>query len=484
MEDPNLKVLIVGAGIGGLTTAILLEKAGIDYEVYERAAQVRPLGSAVQLNANILPFFQQLGICDDVWKFGKRVQYTRVVGENLQSLGQIDATEIEARMGYPSVIVARPELYDLLLSQVPQTKIHMGKKITLVEQDFSPTAQPGTGVKITCSDGTVAQGDIIVGADGAYSVVRQHMYEDLLKKNKLHASDAGELSFSHTCLVGTTKELDSEKYPILKETDTRHSILMGPPGMRYSVWCFTVPENRICWFVTLQLQKASSKAKEEKIVNNSEWGPEAAEAMCQQVKGYKTPYGGDLGDLIEQTDKTLISKVMLEEKQFKTWYDGRAVLLGDACHKMLPSGGQGAINAMHDAIILANMIYDIRYNTSQEITNAFRKYQDARFTQAGYHINTSKQLGKILMGASFWDRIVRKIALNYVPKFVVRKAMDKMGVYQPQAGFLPLFPHKGFVKPLPQEPCKRYLEKQQHEREQAGQQESEPAATETSAAAV
>ncbi|KAG0325570.1 hypothetical protein BGZ99_000453 [Dissophora globulifera] len=469
MEDPNLKVLIIGAGIGGLALAVLLEKAGIAYEVYERASKVRPLGSAVQLNANILPFFQQLGICDDIRKFGKPVEYTRVVGQNLQSLGQIDATEVEQRMGYPSIIVARPELYDLLLSQVPVSKIHMSKKITSVEQDLSSTMQPGTAVKITCSDGTVAHGDLIVGADGAYSVVRQHIYDDLLKKNKLPASDAKELSFSHVCLVGTTKELDPERYPILKQPDARHSILMGPPKMRYSVWCFTVPQNRICWFVTLQMQKASSKSKEEKLVNNSEWGPEAAEAMCQQVKDYKTPYGGELGDLIENTDKTLISKVMLEEKQFKTWYDGRAVLLGDACHKMLPSGGQGAINAMHDAIILANMIYDIRENTTPEIADAFKKYRDARFAQAEYHINTSKQLGKILMGVSFWDRIIRKIALNYVPKFLIRMAMDKQGVYQPQAGFLPLFPYKGFIAPLSQEPCKRYVEKQQRQAEQTNQ---------------
>ncbi|KAG0368113.1 hypothetical protein BC939DRAFT_505742 [Gamsiella multidivaricata] len=488
MDNPNLKVLIVGAGVGGLALAILLEKAGIAYEVYERASKVRPLGSAVQLNANILPLFEQLGIFDQIWKIGKPVRRTRVVGDRLQNLGSIEAAEVEARMGYPSVIVARPELYDILLSQVPASKIHMSKKITAVEQDLSSSAAPGTGVKITCSDGTAAQGDILVGADGAYSVVRDHIYNDLLAQNRLPASDAQELSFTHTCLVGTTKPLDPEKFPIVREADARHMILVSPEK-RYSVWCFLVSENRICWFVTLQLERASSKAREEKIVNNSEWGPEAAEAMCQQVKNFKMPYGGELGDLIEQTDKGLISKVMLEEKHFKTWYDGRSVLIGDACHKMLPSGGQGAINAMHDAIILANMIYDIPKNTPQEITNAFKKYQDKRFSHAEYHINTSKQLGKILMGVSVWDRILRKIALNYVPKFLVRKAMDEMGVYQPQAGFLPLFPHKGFIKPLPQEPCKRYLEKLRLEEglqnpKQNNQEEQEQIEPQSTAAVV
>lgn len=75
-------------------------------------------------------------------------------------------------------------------------------------------------------------------------------------------------------------------------------------------------------------------AKENDTVRNSEWGPEAAEAMCKEVRHLRVPHGKDgkdwtIGDIIDQTPKELISKVMLEEKLFSTWYGGRTVLLGD-----------------------------------------------------------------------------------------------------------------------------------------------------------
>jgi hypothetical protein len=84
--------------------------------------------------------------------------------------------------------------------------------------------------------------------------------------------------------------------------------------------------------VVLYLDKRSSK--EHDSFRNSEWGPEAAEAMCKEVRHFKVPGGNDgktltLGDYIDRTPKGLISKVMLEEKVFDTWYGGRTVLLGD-----------------------------------------------------------------------------------------------------------------------------------------------------------
>jgi len=78
-------------------------------------------------------------------------------------------------------------------------------------------------------------------------------------------------------------------------------------------------------------------AKQNDAFRNSEWGPEAADAMCKEVRHFKMPGGKDgkvltIGDYIDRTPKHLISKVMLEEKVFQTWYGGRTVLLGDGKH--------------------------------------------------------------------------------------------------------------------------------------------------------
>ena len=106
--------------------------------------------------------------------------------------------------------MSRPMIYDLLLRQIPNERIHLGKKIL-------STDQGGNGVLIRCSDGTIHEGDILVGADGAYSAVRQSLYANLKKKQQLPASDDVELPFSTVCLVGQTRPLDVADYPLLAE---------------------------------------------------------------------------------------------------------------------------------------------------------------------------------------------------------------------------------------------------------------------------
>lgn len=92
---------------------------------------------------------------------------------------------------------------------------------------------------------------------------------------------------------------------------------------------FTTRQNTICWMVIRILDKVSSKTHGS--FRNTEWGPESAQTMCEEVKDFplKPLPGVTLGDLIKETDKNLISKVMLEQKLFETWYGKRVVLIGD-----------------------------------------------------------------------------------------------------------------------------------------------------------
>lgn len=93
---------------------------------------------------------------------------------------------------------------------------------------------------------------------------------------------------------------------------------------------WTTKSNTLCYTVVLYLDKESSK--ENDSFRNSEWGAEAAEAMCNEVRDFPIPGGNGtltLGDLIDNTPKSQISKVMLEEKVFDTWYGARTVLIGD-----------------------------------------------------------------------------------------------------------------------------------------------------------
>ncbi|KAF9091033.1 hypothetical protein BGX23_005549 [Mortierella sp. AD031] len=266
-------------------------------------------------------------------------------------------------------------LYDLLFRQISREKIHMGKKVL-------STKQGGNGVLIRCSDGSGFEGDILVGADGAYSAVRQNLYAEMKKANKLPASDGLPMPFLTVRLVGQTRPLTAEEFPDLAK-DTCQFINTIGDGKPYSWSTFTTKRNTVCYGVVQYLDDESSKDND--AFRNSEWGPEAAGAMCEQVRGFPIVSGGDkiptVGDLIDLSQKELISKIMLEEKVFKTWYDCRTVLLSDACHKFSPAGCAGASNAMHDAVVLANYINAIPLHpNAEEITQAFKNYQDERMS--------------------------------------------------------------------------------------------------------
>ncbi|KAF8950602.1 hypothetical protein BGZ52_002009, partial [Haplosporangium bisporale] len=260
------KVIIVGAGIGGLTLGILLQKGNIPYLIVERAKEVKPLGSALSLGANLNSLLIQLGLLEEFQAIGKLCTQLQVYNEDLQSEFVMDFTDRIAITGGQELIVSRPDLYDLMLRQIPKENILMNKKVLSYLQGEN-------GVMIRCSDDSTYDGDILVGADGAYSAVRQHMYAALKKDGRLPASDDVALPFSCVCLVGQTEVLDPEEFPDLKLPLSQFMSVLGS-DKTYS-----------------HLNKDSSKLNDS--FRNSEWGPEAAETMCKEVRHLKVPGGKD-----------------------------------------------------------------------------------------------------------------------------------------------------------------------------------------------
>ncbi|KAF9315984.1 hypothetical protein BG003_002444 [Podila horticola] len=361
LEKP--KVLIVGAGIGGLMLGNFLQKGGIPYEVFERMDVVKPLGV-------FGPLFEQIGILDDLKAIGKLNLGLEYLREDLSRLLVMDTSERLELTGSNEYLVARPELYDLLLRQIPKEKIHMSKKVLSFMQNED-------GVMIRCADNQTHHGDILVGADGAHSAVRQHLYKELKQKKKLPSSDDAPLPFNCVCLVGHTEVLDPEAFPDLSLPYSKFNTVLG-----------------IVQFLTKETSKQHDSFR------NSEWGLEAADAMCKEVRHFKVPGGKEgtittIGDLIERTPKHLISKVMLEEKIFNTWFGGRTVLLGDACHKLNPAGGAGALTAIQDAVALANWICTLQTKKASEIEKSFKEYHAERYPLVKQAYETSKMFNHI-----------------------------------------------------------------------------------------
>lgn len=228
------------------------------------------------------------------------------------------------RIGYDYMMLPRPRLHEFLLSKVPAENIHYGKKVLSMIQNKE-------GAMIRCADGTTYHGDVLVGADGAYSAVRQSLYRSLQDKNVLPPGDTRDLHKGFTCLVGTTNPLDPEKYPYLLQ-DRTESFMVIEEGTQYT-WSFlNVPDNRICFLVIRQYETLA-ECEHEKFAN-SEWGPEKCGDMIDSIRHFKLPLGGTLGDFIDQTPRDQISRVYLEDKLFETWTHGRTAMIGDAVHKV------------------------------------------------------------------------------------------------------------------------------------------------------
>ncbi|KAG0009214.1 hypothetical protein BGZ80_002627 [Entomortierella chlamydospora] len=438
-SKPLPEVLIVGAGIGSLTLAILLEQLNIPYHIFERAAEVKPLGSAMSFGGHIFPAFEQLGIHKELVQVSK--PYTKIdfFNANCKSIGTHDVQSIKDATGYDLLAFSRPSLYEILRKRVPAHKIHFRKKVLRTEEKEGR-------VIIHCSDNSAYSGDILVGADGAHSGVRQSLYRRLSEEGSIPKSDLEGFSIGYTTIVGVATPANPEKYPQLKEENSTFNQILYDDNC--NCYIITLPDNQISWGFGTQLPKATLK---EMQFRNSEWSPESSDSMLKEYRDWPCPLGGTMGEIFDATPKDLISKVFLEEKIFTTWYHSRTVLLGDACHKLHPAGGQGAANAIKDAIVLANCLYSMVDISPESITAAFKDYYRQRYSRAEEAFKRSVLMAKVLNGHKWTEKFARNVFLNHQPGWLVKGSLYKAYADRPQIAWLPLIENRGNGPVIPQE---------------------------------
>lgn len=257
-------------------------------------------------------------------------------------------------MGYEQLVFSRPRLYDLLQSRIPAHKISHNKKVLRI-------AEKGDKIQICCSDNTQYEGDILVGADGTYSGVRQSLYKQLEKQGVLPQEDTTDFTIGAVVMVAIAEPSDPEKFPQLKDKVCHFSNLIEGTGGRvvstpshsrfivvrpcrniYSpqlIVCYgtrksqtqtsvaSLPGNQICWAVAQELSE--DEVEEARQFRNSHWEPMSIENMYKDFENMPCPWGGTMGEIMKMTPKDRISKVYPEKKLFKTWHHGRTVLIGD-----------------------------------------------------------------------------------------------------------------------------------------------------------
>ncbi|KAI1314663.1 hypothetical protein EDD11_001916 [Mortierella claussenii] len=398
---PRTQILIAGGGLGGLALAIMLERLPehkrVDYLILERSVWSNPMGSAISLHASVIPLLKQLGLWTEIEQASKPMSQFSIKREDGSDLGTVDFAYGQLDYSYYGLVLARPDLHEILLSHVPAEKILTGKRIVSVSQDE-------VGVSVHCADGKIYHGDILVGADGAYSTVRHSLYKDLRTHGNLPRHDFSPIKLDQVVVVGITESLDPQEYPLLKEDVCQFRIVLGGRDRPYTMWMVPLSNNRIAWSIGGRSDAVAgssfwSESQEEATTSMGQkahqysrfpdWGEaetESIEEICEQMRTKPNPFGcGTYGDLIDRTPRHLISRVMFEEKGFRTWYGGRTVLIGD-----------GVVNAIFDGACLVNLIHDMPSCPSmQELSDMFQAYFERRYPAARIAIEGSSQFSRL-----------------------------------------------------------------------------------------
>ncbi|KAG0371567.1 hypothetical protein BGX24_001488 [Mortierella sp. AD032] len=317
-------VLIVGAGLAGLTLANLLHKADIPFDVFEKMPETRAVGAALFLAPQVLPIFQELGLLDEYLAQSLPCSSIHFFNQDRQPDFQLDFQLYSEITGSEGRTIPHSILHALLLSQIPPERIHTSKRMLSFTQGEN-------GVLIRFSDSKTFEGDVLVGADGPNSAVRQGLYEYLRRLKKLPSGDAR-----------ASREMAED---VSGAGGAGEGTGGGAQGNGKTVFLVGLTEQleRDVYFPPEDVKDGTSSPKSTSMLTSTSTGQEKQEEE-EHCKFFNTrstdepfsqPAGttGLVADLIARTPRERMGKVVVEERMFETWHGCRTVLIGDACHK-------------------------------------------------------------------------------------------------------------------------------------------------------
>ena len=342
------RVAIAGAGIGGLTLAAALGRRGVDVTVLEREAELKPAGAGLALGPNAINALRDVGLADAVTAAGVAIGRSAILDANGRALGsEIDVAELGRQTGAPIVALHRARLHDVLLNTVGA----IGRASVRTSSRVVRYENRDDRIEITCQGGQHVEADLLVGADGLYSAVR----------TQLVGTDA-PLYSGYTSWRGVTPAGSVVAPPRMSESWGR--------GQRFGI--VDIGFGEIYWFAVANAPAGGTDVdvKRELLERFARWhAPIAA--------------------VIEATPAARILRTDISDRApIDRWHDGRVVLLGDAAHPMTPNLGQGAGQAIEDAIVLDRCLSE-----EKTLGAALTRYERQRVARANGIVLASRRLG-------------------------------------------------------------------------------------------
>jgi 2-polyprenyl-6-methoxyphenol hydroxylase-like FAD-dependent oxidoreductase len=336
-----MRAVIAGAGIAGLTSAIALRQSGVESVILERAGSSEQIqvGGCIHMWHNGMRGLQRIGVGDRLLELAgeaavvQRAEF-RTASGRLMYGWQVD--EIERRVGAPTFGVRRPDLHRALLDAVEDGVVRFGETCIGFEED-------GDGVRVRLASGGEERGDVLIGADGLRSTLRASL------PGATEPRYAGYVSWQAIARV------DSDVVPV-----GLFRVIWGR-GARFLF--YRIGPEEIYWEGTFAAAAG---------------GQDDAQRRRQEVLARFRDWPAPIEAIIQASENAAIGRAdMYDRPPSKQWGLGRVTLVGDAAHAMTNALGQGANQAIEDAIVLARHLGD-----EADPLAALRGYEQARMPRA------------------------------------------------------------------------------------------------------
>jgi salicylate hydroxylase len=339
MIDQDVRIAIVGGGMGGLTAAIALTRiAGIRPTVFEQAGQLGDVGAGVTVAPNAARILDRLGLLDQIRRAGAAPEGCGVYLDGMGRMVTDAAWEDTARQ-YQNIGMYRPDLIEVLAANVDPDTVRLGHSATLVEH-------LDDGVRVTFENGAVDVFDAVIGADGIHSVVRDAVGQ--------HPKPVYSGFIAYRGVIDASGLPDD--WPMISQVwmhDNRHFM------------CYPLQNHKLLNYV--------AAVPSDRPLNGPWTGPAAPGELAAE-------YSGDGWDPRLQELIKLIEKPfwwgLFDHEPLANWSRGPVTLLGDAAHTMLPHQGQGLNQAIEDGMSLATFL--AAADSVADIPEAFRRYTAVR----------------------------------------------------------------------------------------------------------
>lgn len=381
------RVIVVGAGIAGLTAAIALNRVGISVEVYERATALTQAGTALSLWPNALAALDRIGLADEIARIGIPEPSGTVQKPSGRLIMKLDQSRLHEHLGSTTLVVQRGDLQDALLGAAADVPIQIKTSVKRIG------TQADTGF-IELTDGTVHRASVVLACDGIHSISRS-------------IADNPPPTFrGHTSWRAVLKDA-SHLVPEACLTVGRGKQFIASP----------LSGDATYWAADVGLPEGEN----ERMADRKGF-------LLRTFAGWHDP----ISELIERTDETQLVIADIYDSIPKSLKVGHVGLLGDAAHPMTPDLGQGACQGIEDAVVMAACI-----EQGESPGGSLTTYESLRLARVQRIVRDSRRIGRIATAESAVGASVRDSGVRWMPDWINSRLVAR---YASEASFLRTLP--------------------------------------------